>query len=146
MKTENEIKSAKFNTFGGGFTPSVLTILGVIMFLRFSTVVGYSGFWWALAIFITSTIISLITALSVSSISTNMKVKGGGVYYLISRSMGIEFGGVIAIVFFIAQAVAVTLYVDGFTEALISAFPSISISKTLLATVVNCFVFICVYI
>ena len=105
--------AARFGTFGGVFTPSLLTILGVIMFLRFNTVVGYAGLWYSLAILAGAKVITLVTGLSIASIATNMRVKGGGAYYLISRSLGPEFGGVIAVFFFIAQAVAVTLYVFG---------------------------------
>jgi len=142
----NQLQAEKFGTFGGVFTPSLLTILGVIMFLRFSTVVGHAGLWNTLLILLGAKAISLITGLSISSIATNMRVKGGGAYYLISRSLGVEFGGVIAIFFFIAQAVAVTLYVIGFTEAVFSAFPDIPLSFISIATITNIVVFICVYI
>lgn len=141
-----EKRAEKFGTFGGVFTPSTLTILGVIMFLRFPAVVGYAGLWSTLLILGAGKIISVITALSLASISTNMNVKGGGAYFLISRSLGVEFGGVIAIYFYIAQAVAVTLYVIGFTEAIFSAFPGISYSFTAVATITNVIVGICVFI
>ncbi len=135
-----------FGTFGGVFTPSLLTILGVIMFLRFNTVVGYAGLWYSLLILAGAKAISLVTALSVSTISTNIRVRGGGAYFLISRSLGPEFGGVIAVFFYIAQAIAVTLYVVGFTEALFSAFPSLPLPFRHVATVTNIAVFVCVYI
>lgn len=143
--TRIDPKSGKFGTFGGVFTPSVLTILGVIMFLRFATVVGYGGLWNTLLILAGAKAITLITGLSISSIATNMRVKGGGAYYLISRSLGVEFGGVIAIFFYVAQAVAVTLYVVGFTEAVFSAFPGIGYSFRTVATTTNIIVFACVY-
>lgn len=138
--------SEKFGTFGGVFTPSLLTILGVIMFLRFPTVVGYAGLWNTLIILAAAKLISVITSLSIASIATNMRVKGGGAYFLISRSLGVEFGGVIAVFFFIAQAVAVTLYVVGFTEAIFSAFPDIGLSFQMVGSITNIIVFICVYI
>ncbi len=97
--TKNELQPKKFGTLGGVFTPSLLTILGVIMFLSFSTVVGYSCLWNSLVILLASKTITLITGLSIASIATNMRVKGGGAYYLISRSLGVEFGGVIATFF-----------------------------------------------
>jgi amino acid transporter len=90
--------------------------------------------------------ISLITGLSLSSISTNMQVKGGGAYFMISRSLGVEFGGVIAIFFYIAQAIAVTMYVVGFTEAIFSAFPGLNISFQMVALITNAIVFILVYV
>ena len=138
--------AGKFGTFGGVFTPSLLTILGVIMFLRFANVVGYAGLWGSIVILIAAKSISLFTSLSIASIATNMRVKGGGAYYLISRSLGVEFGGVIALFFFIGQAVAVTMYVVGFTEALFSAFPNLSMSFRAAGTLTNVIVFICVYI
>ncbi|MDI9431804.1 MAG: amino acid permease [Sedimentisphaerales bacterium] len=139
-------KSGRFGTFGGVFTPSLLTILGVIMFLRFSTVVGQAGLWNTLLILAGAKAISLVTGLSIASIATNMRVKGGGAYYLISRSLGVEFGGVIAVFFYIAQAVAVTMYIVGFTEALFSAFPRIPLPFRDIATFTNLIVFVCVYI
>jgi amino acid transporter len=116
------------------------------MFLRFANVVGYAGFKGALIILIAAKMISLITGLSLSSISTNMQVKGGGAYFMISRSLGVEFGGVIAIFFYIAQAIAVTLYVVGFTEAIFSAFPEISLSFQVVAFIVNVIVFVLVFV
>ena len=142
----NAMTSRRFGTFGGVFTPSLLTILGVIMFLRFNTVVGYAGLWNALAILGGATAITFITGLSIASIATNMRVQGGGAYYLISRSLGAESGGVIAVFFFIAQAVAVTLYVVGFTEALFSVFPGLGLSFREVATLTNGIVFLCVYV
>ncbi len=146
VSSSDSATTKKFGAFGGVFTPSLLTILGVIMFLRFPLVVGYAGLWNALLILAGAKAISLVTGLSVSSIATNMRVKGGGAYYLISRSLGVEFGGVIAVFFYVAQAVAVTLYVVGFTEAVFSAFPGIVLSFREVATVVNLVVFACVYI
>ncbi len=137
--------SRRFGTFGGVFTPSLLTILGVIMFLRFPAVVGNAGLWRSLLILAAASVITVITALSISSIATNMRVRGGGAYYLISRSLGVEFGGVIAIFFYVAQAVAVTLYVIGFSEAVLSAFPGMEISFRAVATATNILVFACVY-
>ena len=109
-----------FGTFGGVFTPCTLTILGVIMFLRYGQVVGQAGLWTTLAILAAAKAITLLTTLSLSAIATNTRVKGGGAYYLISRSLGVEFGGAIGVVFFLAQAIAVAMYVIGFTEALVT--------------------------
>ncbi len=78
----------RFGTFGGVFTPCVLTILGVIMFLRFGFVVGQAGVWAALLIVLASKVITLLTTLSLSAIATNTRVEGGGAYFLISRSAG----------------------------------------------------------
>ncbi len=142
----SEHQPKKFGTFGGVFTPSVLTILGVIMFLRYAQVVGYAGLWGSLLILLCAKAITTITGLSIASIATNMQVRGGGAYFLISRSLGVEFGGVIAVFFYVAQAVAVTLYVMGFTEAIFSAFPTIGQSFLAVATLTNMAVFVCVYI
>src|SRR5690606_17090658 len=81
-----------FGTFGGVFTPCVLTILGVIMFLRFGQVVGEAGILRALLIVVLAKAITTCTALSLSAIATNTKVQGGGAYFLISRSLGVETG------------------------------------------------------
>ncbi len=137
--------TARFGTFAGVFTPCTLTILGVIMFLRFGYVVGQAGILSALVIVAASKAITFLTSLSLSAISTNTRVKGGGAYYLISRSLGVEFGGAIGVVFFFAQAISVAMYVIGFSEALVAVAPS-GLSPTVVATITNVVVFVCVFI
>jgi amino acid transporter len=138
--------TGRFGTFGGVFTPCVLTILGVIMFLRFGHVVGQAGVVYALAIVAASKVITVLTSLSLSAIATNTRVKGGGAYYLISRSLGVEFGGAIGLVFFLAQAISVAMYVIGFAEAFVDSIPTGGWSLTVVATVTNVVVFVCVFI
>lgn len=139
--------AGRFGTFGGVFTPCVLTILGVIMFLRFGVVVGQAGLYYALLIVIASKVITGLTSLSLSAIATNTRVEGGGAYYLISRSLGVEFGGAIGIVFFLAQAISVAMYVIGFAEAFVSLIPAAEpLSVAAVATVTNVLVFVCVLI
>ena len=111
-------------TFGGVFTPSILTILGVIMYLRFGWVVGNVGLIGTLIIVTLATSITFLTGLSISSISTDQKVKIGGAYYMISRSLGIKTGGAIGISLFIAQTLSVALYTVGFAESFVQVFPS----------------------
>ena len=144
-RTDRIDKGNQFGTFGGVFTPCVLTILGVIMFLRFGYVVGQAGVWMALMIVLASKLITLLTALSLSAIATNTRVEGGGAYFLISRSLGPEFGGAIGILFFAAQALSVAMYVIGFSEALLTYLPDGS-SPILVASITNLAVCICVAI
>jgi len=105
-------------TFGGVFTPSILTILGIILFMRLGYVVGNAGLKHALIIIVIANVISLLTTFSLSAIATNLKVKGGGDYYLISRTLGVEFGGALGLVIFLAQSVSIAFYCIGFGEAL----------------------------
>ncbi len=120
-----ESQENKLGTFGGVFTPSILTILGVIMYLRFGWVVGNVGLIGTLIIVTLATLITLLTSLSIASISTDQKVKIGGAYYMISRSLGIESGGAVGIPLFIAQTLSVALYTVGFAESFASVFPAI---------------------
>ncbi len=110
--------AGRFGTFAGVFTPNVLTILGIILFLRLGWVVGQSGLVGALAIIAIANAISLLTGLSLSAIATSMDVKAGGNYYLISRSLGLEIGGAIGIPLYLSQAISVAFYIIGFTEAM----------------------------
>jgi amino acid transporter len=105
------------------FTPSILTILGVIMFMRSDFVVGQAGIRNAVLILLIAKSITTLTALSLSAISTNMQVRGGGAYFLISRVLGPDFGGGIGLALFMAQAVSVPFYILGFAEALVRTFP-----------------------
>jgi len=117
------VRGAGLGTFGGVFTPSILTILGVIMYLRFGWVVGNVGLPATLLIVTISTSITLITALSISAIATDQRVRAGGAYYMVSRSLGIETGGAVGIPLFFAQALSVALYTVGFAESVSNAFP-----------------------
>jgi amino acid transporter len=117
----SEISSGTLGTFGGVFTPSILTILGIILFLRLGYVVGNAGLAHALIILALANGISVLTTFSLSAIATNLKVKGGGDYYLISRTLGLEFGGAIGIVLFLAQSVSIAFYCIGFGEVLARA-------------------------
>jgi amino acid transporter len=139
-------KSARFGTFEGVFTPNVLTILGVIMFLRFGQIVGQSGLRDAVIIVLCAKLITSLTAVSLAGVATNTRVKGGGAYFLISRTLGPEFGGAIGVVFFFAQAISVAMYVIGFTEAFTQAFPAAQPYRSLVATAVNVVVFVSVFI
>ena len=125
MDAANESKhsSHAFGTFGGVFTPSILTILGVIMFMRANFVVGQAGILAALLILLIAKSITFLTGLSICAISTNTQVKGGGAYFLISRSLGPEFGGAIGLALFLAQALSVPFYILGFVESVVRSFP-----------------------
>ncbi len=112
-------------TFGGVFTPSILTILGVIMYLRLGWVVGNVGLGGTLLIVSLSCAITFLTGLSVSAISTDQQIRTGGAYYMISRSLGIEVGGAIGIPLYLAQGLSMALYTVGFAESVERVFPAL---------------------
>jgi len=112
----------KFGTFAGVFTPSLLTILGVIMYMRLGWVVGNAGLIGAIGIILLAHIISISTGLSVSSIATDKKIGAGGIYYVLSRSMGIPIGGSIGIALYVGTAFSIALYLIGFAESFNSYF------------------------
>ncbi len=112
-------KDNKFGTFGGVYTPSVLTILGVIMYLRLPWVVGNAGLYMGLAIILVAHVISVSTGLSISSIATDKSVGAGGPYYIVSRSLGLPIGGTLGLALFIGLAFSISLYVIGFSESML---------------------------
>jgi amino acid transporter len=93
------------------------------MYLRFGWVVGNVGLGGTLLIVTLSTSITFLTALSISAIATDQRVRTGGAYYMISRSLGIEAGGAIGIPLFLAQGLSVALYTVGFAESMAAVFP-----------------------
>jgi amino acid transporter len=126
-KPSGQVAAGKLGTFIGVYTPTVLTILGVIMYLRFGWVVGHVGLWLALLIVLLANAITFVTALSFSAVATNSRVGVGGAYFIVSRSLGLEIGGAIGIPLFLSQALSVTLYAYGLAESLRIVWPGIPV-------------------
>ncbi|MBN1106742.1 MAG: amino acid permease [Deltaproteobacteria bacterium] len=138
--------SNELGTFGGVFTPSILTILGVIMFMRAGFVVGQAGIFQALLILLLAKSISTLTSLSIAAVSTNTPVSGGGAYFLISRALGPEFGGAIGMALFFAQAVSVPFYILGFTESVVRSFPEMTVHFRSIALATASLLFVIAYV
>jgi amino acid transporter len=107
------------NKFGTGpvFFTAISTILGAILFLRFGYAVGQLGFWGVILIILLGHLVTIPTALAISEIATNKRVEGGGEYFIISRSFGLNIGATIGLALFMSQAISVAFYVIAFTEA-----------------------------
>uniref|UniRef100_A0A674MJI3 Solute carrier family 12 member 1 n=1 Tax=Takifugu rubripes TaxID=31033 RepID=A0A674MJI3_TAKRU len=136
----DDTKAVKFGWIRGVLVRCMLNIWGVMLFIRLSWIFGQAG-WGEIAflttdfqavvcvcvcltglgivIILLSCVVTTITCLSMSAICTNGIVRGGGAYYLISRSLGPEFGGSIGLIFAFANAVAVAMYVVGFAETVV---------------------------
>uniref|UniRef100_A0A672JXA0 Solute carrier family 12 member 2 n=1 Tax=Sinocyclocheilus grahami TaxID=75366 RepID=A0A672JXA0_SINGR len=108
----------------------MLNIWGVMLFIRMSWIVGQAGIALSCAVVLMAIVVTSITGLSTSAIATNGFVRGGGAYYLISRSLGPEFGGSIGLIFAFANAVAVAMYVVGFAETVVELLDSIDALMT----------------
>ncbi|MFA9392338.1 MAG: amino acid permease [Prolixibacteraceae bacterium] len=108
--------NAKFGTLPV-FLTALSTILGAILFLRFGWAVGQVGFWGVIGIIILGHLVTIPTAMAVAEIATNQKVQGGGAYFIISRSFGLNIGGAIGIALYFAQAISVAFYIIAFGEA-----------------------------
>lgn len=105
----------KFGTAPVFFT-AISTILGAILFLRFGFAVGTLGFWGVLIIIILGHMVTIPTALALSEVATNKRVEGGGEYFIISRSFGLNIGATIGLALFLSQAISVAFYIIAFTE------------------------------
>lgn len=104
------------------FFTAISTILGAIMFLRFGWAVGQIGFAGVLSVIIIGHIITIATAMAIAEIATNQKVEGGGEYYIISRSFGLNIGGTIGIALYLSQAVSAAFYIIAFAKAFAPLF------------------------
>ncbi|XP_051541154.1 solute carrier family 12 member 2-like isoform X2 [Myxocyprinus asiaticus] len=109
----------KFGWIKGVLVRCMLNIWGVMLFIRMTWIVGQAGIAYSCLIVLMATVVTSITGCSTSAIATNGFVRGGGAYYLISRSLGPEFGGSIGLIFAFANAVAVAMYVVGFAETVV---------------------------
>ena len=116
-------ESKQFGTFTGVFLPTLLTILGAVMYLRTGWVVGNAGFGGALIIILLANAITICTGLSIASMATNIRVRAGGAFSIIAQSLGLEVSGSITIPFYMAQAIAVAFYIFAFSEGWLRVFP-----------------------
>lgn len=110
---------ASKKSFGTGpvFFTAISTILGAILFLRFGFAVGTLGFWGVILIILLGHMVTIPTALAISELATNKRVEGGGEYFIISRSFGLNIGATIGFTLFFSQAISVAFYIIAFTEA-----------------------------
>lgn len=116
-------EESKLGTYIGVFRPTLLTILGAIMFLRFGYVVGHAGLFGALLILLMTYVITGTATLSFSSITTNIRLKTGGVFALVSQSLGLEAGGALGLPLYFAQVMGSVLCIYGFAEGWAFLYP-----------------------
>uniref|UniRef100_A0A7N6BQL1 Solute carrier family 12 member 1 n=1 Tax=Anabas testudineus TaxID=64144 RepID=A0A7N6BQL1_ANATE len=119
IPSDSDKGAVKFGWIRGVLVRCMLNIWGVMLFIRLSWVFGQAGWGLGIVVVALSCVVTTITGLSMSAICTNGVVRGGGAYYLISRSLGPEFGGSIGLIFAFANAVAVAMYVVGFAETVV---------------------------
>ncbi len=99
------------------FLTSISSILGAILFLRMGYATGVLGFFGVLTIIILGHLITIPTALAISELATNTRVEGGGEYFIISRSFGLNIGTTIGLALYLSQAISIAFYIISFTEA-----------------------------
>ena len=120
-------KDHKLGTFNGVFLPNILQMIGVILFMRLGWILGHVGLGSMLTIITLSSSILFVTSLSISSIVSNMKVGGGGAYFIISRILGVEFGSAIGILLSLTQIASIAICISGFALSVQQFFPYFSI-------------------
>jgi len=106
----------KFGTPAVFFT-AIATLFGAILFLRFGYAVGTVGLWGLFVLIIIGNMVTIPTALAISELATNKRVEGGGEYFIISRSFGLNIGGTLGIMLYLSQTISVAFYIIAFTEA-----------------------------
>ncbi len=122
-----------FDTFAGVTRPVLLTTMGALLFLREGWLVGNSGLGGAVVIILSAYVITGTTALSVSSLSTNVRIQAGGAFAIIAQALGLEAGGAIGVPLFIAQCASAALYLFAFGEVWLHLFPTHPIGAVVLA-------------
>uniref|UniRef100_G3U9S0 Solute carrier family 12 member 7 n=1 Tax=Loxodonta africana TaxID=9785 RepID=G3U9S0_LOXAF len=115
-RRRREVKAPHMGTFIGVYLPCLQNILGVILFLRLTWIVGVAGVLESLLIVSLCCSCTMLTAISMSAIATNGVVPAGGSYYMISRSLGPEFGGAVGLCFYLGTTFAGAMYILGTIE------------------------------
>ncbi|MEZ4322630.1 MAG: amino acid permease [Myxococcota bacterium] len=119
-----EPSAALFGTFAGVYRPVFLTVLGALLYLREGWLVGNAGLGGAILIILAAYTITGTTALSVSSIATNLRLKAGGAFAIIAGALGLEAGGAIGVPLYIAQTISSVMYLYAFSEGYGFLFPT----------------------
>uniref|UniRef100_M0RAK3 Solute carrier family 12 member 9 n=2 Tax=Rattus norvegicus TaxID=10116 RepID=M0RAK3_RAT len=112
----------KLSTFLGVVVPTVLSMFSIVVFLRIGFVVGHAGLLQALAMLLVAYVILALTVLSVCAIATNGAVRGGGAYFMISRTLGPEVGGSIGLMFYLANVCGCAVSLLGLVESILDVF------------------------
>jgi solute carrier family 12 sodium/potassium/chloride transporter 2 len=129
----------KFGTFDGVFMPTLLTILGAVMYLRTGWMVGNAGLGGGILIILLANLITICTGLSISSVATNIRVRAGGAFSIISQSLGLEVGGSVSVPFYLAQSISVAFYIFAFSEGWLRIFPTHPTALVIFASFGLCF-------
>lgn len=106
----------KFGTSAVYFT-ALSTIVGAIVFLRFGYAVGTVGLWGTFSLILIGHLVTIPTAFAISELATNKRVEGGGEYFIISRSFGLNIGATLGALLYLSQTISVAFYIVAFTEA-----------------------------
>lgn len=114
----------KLGAFTGVFRPTLLTIIGIMLYLREGWMIGNAGILGSLGIILLVFLINGTTSLSISTMTTNIRLGAGGAFSLVSKSLGLEAGGAIGIPLYLALAMSVALYIYGFAAGWAYIFPS----------------------
>jgi amino acid transporter len=120
---DSGITQVQFGTFAGVYRPVVLTVLGALLYLREGWLVGNAGLGGALLVIGGAYLITGTTALSVSSIATNLRMRAGGAFAIIAAALGLEAGGAIGVPLYLAQSIGAVMYLYAFTEGWAYYFP-----------------------
>ena len=117
--TDDVPERNKLGTVNGVIIPCLLNIFGAILFVRLPWAVGQTGWLGVILQFILGGTLVTLTTLSIAAISTNGLVRGGGAYYMLSRSLGPEFGAAVGITYYFAASISVAFYLIAFAENMV---------------------------
>lgn len=92
-----EVGTKRLGTLWGVFIPCLQNILGVILFLRLTSITAQAGTFGTTGIVLICAMSTSLTALSLSAVATNGRVAAGGPYFVISRNLGPEVGTAVGV-------------------------------------------------
>ena len=108
----------KLGTYNGVFLPCLAQIVGVIFFLRLPSITGQAGTFYTTLIILVCVLSTFVTSLSLSAIASNGTIQAGGPYYIISRTLGMEIGGSLGILFYLGTTLGASMHVMGAVETM----------------------------
>lgn len=129
-------KKKKQGTFMGVYIPVVASMWGVLIFIRFGVIVGYTGWAMSVGFVVLAAGAQILTTISLCTVLSNSSNYSGGSFGILKRNLGSDMAGVICLLYYFGMTTMASVELLGAVQAIdyiLSGTPTyegISITKS----------------